>query len=164
MEIGIFIHGGNITVFSQGNRDNEPIDHDGNFTLFNGDVLGVGSQGMEKIHDGIKKGNEMYAFYASDITKNKFLKIVNEKGEIIRYEYIHKDINYIFYSSLELNDKYVFYIIDTTNGNEAKLNMTFGKPEEGEDDEDVHGGGDENNNGKYLFNSFIAFSLLMLLF
>ena len=24
----IFIHGGDINVFSQGNRDNEPIDHD----------------------------------------------------------------------------------------------------------------------------------------
>ena len=25
----IFIHGGDINVFSQGNRDKEPIDHDG---------------------------------------------------------------------------------------------------------------------------------------
>ena len=54
-----FIHGGDINVFSQGNRDNEPIDHDGNFTLFNGHVLGVGSRGMEYIHAGIKKGNQM---------------------------------------------------------------------------------------------------------
>ena len=60
----IFMHGGDIRVFSQGNRDNEPVDHDGNFTLFNADLLGVGSKGMEYIHSGIKKGNEMYAYYA----------------------------------------------------------------------------------------------------
>ena len=28
----------------KGNRINEPIDHDGYFTLINGEVLGVGSQ------------------------------------------------------------------------------------------------------------------------
>jgi len=37
----IFIHGDNINVFSQGNRDNEFIDHNENLTLFNGDVLGL---------------------------------------------------------------------------------------------------------------------------
>ena len=159
----IFIHGGKVTVFSQGNRDNEPIDHDGNFTLFNGEILCVGSRGMEPVHEGIKKGNGMYAYYANDITKNKFLKIVNEKGNIIREEYINKDINYIFYSSLELNNNYNFYLVE--DGVQSKLSVNISKPAEGEDDEDVHGGGgDSENIGKYLCNSIIAFCLLLILF
>ena len=132
----IFIHGGDIKVFSQGNRDNEPVDHDGNFTLFNGEILGVGSQGMECIHDGIKKGNEMYAYYKGDITKDKTLIIKNENNEIVKKCSITKDINYIFYSSLNVNENYRFYIDD--NGSQTELSFTFGKPEEGDDDEDVH--------------------------
>ena len=135
----IFIHGGNIRVFSQGNRDNEPVDHDGNFTLFNGELLGVGSQGIECIHEGIKKGNEMFTYYKGDITKDKTLKIKNENNELIREETITKDINYIFYASLKLNENYNFFIIDSS-GNESKLSMTYGTPESGEDDEDVHDG------------------------
>ena len=99
----IFIHGGDIRVFSQGNRDNEPIDHDGNFTLFNADVLGVGAKGMEYIHSGIKKGNSMYAYYAGAITKDKTLIIKDENNVVVKEGAITKDINYIFYSSLKLN-------------------------------------------------------------
>lgn len=133
----IFIHGGDIKVFSQGNRDNEPVDHDGNFTLFNGDLLGVGSRGMEQIHLGIKKGNEMYAYYSGDITKDKTLKIKNENNEVVKEGEITKDINYIFFSSLKLNQNYKFYIYDQS-GSETQLTFTFGNPESGEDDEDVH--------------------------
>ena len=160
----IFVHGGNITVFSQGNRDNEPIDHDGNFTLFNGEILAVGSRGMEKIHDGIKKGNEMYAYYDKDVTKGKFLKILNDKGDIIREDYIHKDINYIFYSSLDLNENYSFYMKEENI--ETKINITFGKPKEGEDDEDKNEGGNDDaieNFGKYLHKAFIAIALIMVI-
>ena len=154
----IFIHGGNITIFSQGNRDNEPIDHDGNFTLFNADILGVGSRGMEKVHEGIQFGNEMYAYYDKDITKRKFLKIINDKGEIIRDEYINKDINYIFYTSLNLNSNYTFYIRE--GDNETKLNMTFGKPKEKDDDDK---GGSDENIGNYLHNRFIGLITICLI-
>jgi len=134
----IFIHGGNINVFSQGNRDNEPIDHDGNFTLFNGDVLGVGSRGMEYIHAGIKKGNQMYAYYTGAITKDKLLVIRNENNEVIKEGVITKDINYIFYSSPKLNEKYTFHIFERDNGAETKLETVFNTPENGEDDEDTN--------------------------
>ena len=149
----IFIHGGNINVFSQGNRDNEPIDHDGNFTLFDGTVLGVGAQGMEKIHDGIKKGNEMYAYYATAITKNKILKIKDENGNIVKQGTITKDINYIFFSTLKLNENYTFYIFDE-NGSESKLDVKFGKPPEGEDDEE---GKDWTNHQNFLNLSILGF-------
>ena len=131
----IFFHGGNINVFSQGNRDNEPIDHDGNFTLYNADVLGVGAKGIEYIHKGIKNGNEKYAYYAGSITKNKLLQIKNENNEVVKQGTITKDINYIFYASLKLNENYKFYIYDEQN-KEEELNVVFGNPENGEDNED----------------------------
>ena len=133
----IFIHGGDIKVFSQGNRDNEPVDHDGNFTLFNGDLLGVGSRGMEYIHAGIKKGNEMYGYYSGSITKGKTLKIKDENNNVVKEGEITKDINYIFFSSLKLNKNYKFYTYDSS-GKETKLSVTFGTPTSGEDDEDIH--------------------------
>ena len=133
----IFIHGGDIRVFSQGNRDNEPIDHDGNFTLFNADVLGVGSKGMEYIHSGIKKGNEMYAYYAGSITKGKTLVIKDENSAVAKEGDITKDINYIFYSSLKLNKNYHFYLKDSS-GKLSEITFKFGNPTSGEDDEDVH--------------------------
>ena len=153
----IFIHGGELNVFSQGNRDNEPIDHDGNFTLFNAEVLGVGSQGIEKIHDGIEKGNEMYAYYASAITKNKILKIRDENNNVVKQGNITKDINYIFYSSLELNENFTFYIYDENN-KETQLNVKFGKPPEGEDDEDRH---DKKNHQKNLKISILGLFLIL---
>ena len=133
----IFIHGGDIKVFSQGNRDNEPVDHDGNFTLFNADLLGVGSKGMEYIHAGIQKGNGMYAYYAGSLTKDKTLKIKDESGVVVKEGEITKDINYIFFFSAKLNKNYHFYIYDKS-GNESELSVVFGTPTSGEDDEDVH--------------------------
>jgi hypothetical protein len=133
----IFIHGGNLNVFSQGNRDNEPIDHDGNFTLFNGEVLGVGSRGIEYIHAGILKGNQMYAYYHGKIQKNKLLEIYNEKDEVVKTGKITKDINYIFYSSQKLNENYKFYISDETN-QKNPLKVTFNNPTKGLDTEDTN--------------------------
>ena len=134
----IFIHGGDINVFSQGNRDNEPIDHDGNFTLFNGQVLGVGSRGMEYIHAGIKKGNQMYAYYAGAIAKENLLEIRDENGKVVKEGVITKDINYIFYSSPKLNEKYSFHIFDQQSGAETKLETVFNTPENGEDNDDIN--------------------------
>ena len=130
----IFFHGGVVNVFSQGNRDNEPIDHDGNFTLFNADVLCAGSKGMEQIHAGILKGNMMYAYYSSAVTKDKTIKVKNESGEVVREGRITKDINYMFYSSPNLNKNYKFYLVED-NGSETQYTFTFGNPTSGTDDE-----------------------------
>ena len=130
----IFFHGGVVNVFSQGNRDNEPIDHDGNFTLFNTDVLCAGSKGMEQIHAGILKGNIMYAYYSAAVTKDKTIKIKNESGEVVREGRITKDINYMFYSSPNLNKNYKFYLVED-NGSETQYTFTFGNPTSGTDDE-----------------------------
>ena len=54
----IYIHGGKLNIFSEGTGPNEPIDHDGNFTLFNSEILGVGTRGLEQVHIGIQKGKD----------------------------------------------------------------------------------------------------------
>ena len=83
----IFIHGGNINVFSQAGSegsDNEPVDHDGDFTLFDGTILAAGNKGMEYVHSGITKGNQMYAYYTGSIQANKILRVKNENSEIVK--------------------------------------------------------------------------------
>ena len=99
----------------------------------------------------------MYAYYASAITKNKILKIKDENNNVVKQGNITKDINYIFYSSLELNENFTFYIIDENN-NESKLNVKFGKPPEGEDDEDRH---DKKNHQKNLKISILGLFLIL---
>ena len=163
----IFIHGGNINVFSQGNRDNEPIDHDGNFTLFNGEVLGVGSKGIEYIHAGIQKGNQMYAYHAGNIKKNKVLEIYNEKDELVKIGKITKDINYIFYSSQKLNKDYKFYITDDETKEMSNLDVKFGSPTKGDDCEDpnfINGlkNEDSKSSSKNLKLSLLGIILLFL--
>ena len=75
----IYIHGGKINIFSEGTGPNEPIDHNGNFSLFNTEILGVGTRGIEMVHRGIHKGNQMYAFYSGVISKDKELEILDEQ-------------------------------------------------------------------------------------
>ena len=141
----IFIHGGDINIFSQGDQDNEPIDHDGNFTLFNANVLGVGSQGMNEVHTEILKGNQMYAYYdKTAISKDKILIIEDENQNIVKMANITKNINYIFYSTADLNNQYKFYISDTSLNTKSEYTFTFGSIVSGEDDQDTRGddGGD----------------------
>ena len=133
----IYIHGGKINIFSEGTGPNEPIDHNGNFSLFNTEILGVGTRGIEMVHRGIHKGNQMYAFYSGVISKDKELEILDENNKKVNGGIITKDINYIFYTSLKLNEKYTFNLIDGKNNNQkTKLNITYGTPIKGEDDLD----------------------------
>jgi hypothetical protein len=132
----IYIHGGNINIFSEGRGANEPIDHNGNFTLFNAEILGVGTGGLEYVHEGIKKGNEMYGFYYGSVPKNTILEIQDENEYVVKNVNITKDITYIFYTSLKLNENYHFYIIGEKNNSPRELEITFEWPNEGLDDED----------------------------
>ena len=179
----LYIHGGNINIFSEGTGANEPIDHNGNFTLYNADILGVGTKGLEAVHAGIEKGNQMYAFHMGVINKNKLIEVKNEKNETVKQGSITKNINYIFYTSSKLNENYSFYIYDLLNDNNTKLNMTFAYPQSGEDDEDIYynyqdninndndNGKDENKNKNeeksnktnYLSSRRVAFLAILLL-
>ena len=76
----------------------------------------------------------MYAFYSGNIKKNQTLEIKDENDKYVNGGEITKDINYIFYTSSDLNEKYVFNLIDST-GKKDTLNVTFGNPKNGVDDE-----------------------------
>ena len=141
----VYIHGGSISIFSKGSGTDEPIDHNGNLTLFNGEVLGVGCEGIESVHEGIMKGNQMYAFYSGAITKDKSLEITNERDEVVKEGSIDRDITYIFYTSPKINEDYNFYLYDKSNDLKTKLNITFNYPENGLDDEDVKYGNGNND-------------------
>ena len=141
----IYIHGGSLNIFSKGFGSDAPLDHNGNFTLFNSELLGVGTGGFESVHDGIKKGNQLYCYYYGDkISEDTILEIRNEKDEIIKEKVIDKDIDYIFYSSLNLNENYHFYVYNEQN--RIELEMIFGFPEEGYDDEDLNYYKDDEEN------------------
>ena len=146
----IFIHGGDVNVFSAKSGDNEPVDHDGNFTLFDGIFLGVGSKGMEYVHEGILKGNQMYAYYSGTLSQDKILKIKNGNGDIVKEGNITKTIDYIFYSSPDTNKNYKLYIYDKNGGNEKEYTLKFGTPTSGSDDQDtkIDDGGKDNQDGQ----------------
>ena len=72
------------------------------------------------------------------------MEIRNEKDEIIKEKVIDKDIDYIFYSSLNLNENYHFYVYNEQN--RIELEMIFGFPEEGYDDEDLNYYKDDEEN------------------
>lgn len=159
----LYIHGGNINIFSEGRGANEPIDHNGNFTLFNAEILGVGTGGLEFVHEGIKKGNQMYGFCSGMISKDKKLEILDENNQIVKEGNITKDINYIFYTSLKLNEQYHFYIFDEIE-NKTELNITYGRPPEGEDDEDKKYNKNKINNSKNLKATILGLFIILVLF
>jgi hypothetical protein len=132
----IYIHGGSINVFSSPNGTDNPIDRDGNLTMFNAEMLCVGVKGAGYVHSWIDKGNQLYCFSKDKVSKDHLLQIRNEEDEIVREEMINKDISYIFYSHAKLNNKYTFYIYDEDD-NEEQLNITCDYLDQGEDDEDV---------------------------
>ena len=149
----IFIHGGNINVFSQASGageggDNEPIDHDGNFTLFDATVFAAGNRGMEAVHTGILKGNQKYAYYMQRIEANNIVKIKNDKDVIIKEVTLPKTVGYTFFTCKDLNDKYTFYL-DYKNGTETKLAFNFGDPKSGSDDQDTKTDDEAKNETKY---------------
>ena len=143
----IFIHGGDINIFSKETGDNEPLDHDGNFTLFGATLLGVGSKGMEYVHEGISKGNQMSAYYSKNIQPTKKLKIKNGNGEIVKEGNITKKIDYIFYTSQDLNKNYKLYICNLDGSNEIEYTFSFSDSKGGSDDQDnkMDDGGQNND-------------------
>ena len=133
----VYIHGGKIAIFSKGDGTDSPIDHNGNLTLYNAELLGVGSKGVESVHYYINNGNLMYAYYIGTIEENKILEIRNEKNEIVKEGFITKTIDYIFYTSPDINENYHFYIIDERADNRTELNVIYEYPESGDDSEDI---------------------------
>ena len=131
----VYIYGGETKVISQGTKegqDNEPVDHDGEFVLLDGEVLLGGNKGMEYVHNKITKGNQKYAYYTNTVDENKIIKIKNGEGKEVKQVNIPKSISYVFYSSSELSDKFKFYQCDSTGGNEKEISFSFGNLPTGE--------------------------------
>ena len=117
------------------------------------------------VHADIKKGNQMYGFYSGMISKDKKLEIQDENNKIVKEGLITKDINYIFYTSLKLNDKYHFYIIDEIKHERTLLNITYGRPPKGEDDEDKNYKNTNNkNSSKNLKTTILGLFIILFLF
>ena len=148
----VYIHGGSLSIFSKGFGSDAAIDHNGNFTFFNAELLGVGSVGYESVHEYINKGNLMYGVYIGPISENKIIQIRNEKNEVIKEGYISKDVDYIFYSSPEVNENYKFILIDEVANTITALNVTFAYPEKGDDDQDERYDPNEEENNENMNN------------
>ena len=92
----------------------------------------------------------MYAYYNQSISQDKILTIKNGKDEIVKQGYISKDIDYIFYTSSDLNENYKLFISDLDGKNENQYTFTFGNPINGADNQDNRkdDGGDDGQNDK----------------
>ena len=86
----IFIYWGNINVFSKEKGTDAPIDHNGNFNLFNEENLGIGTGGVQFVHEGINKENQMFGFYTGKIGKDNKIEIQDENNQIIKSEIMIK--------------------------------------------------------------------------
>ena len=138
----IFIHGGNINIFSSDRGTDNPIDRDGSLTLFNAELLAVGVKGAGYVHKWIDKSNQFYCFYEGKVVDNPKLIIKNEKNKVVKEERITKNITYIFYSSSKINKDYHFYLVDK-NDTETELKITCDYLEQGEDIDDINFGNHE---------------------
>ena len=56
------------------------------------------------------ESHQAYAYYSKSLSKNQILTIKNGDDNIVKTANITKDINYIFYSSPDLDKNYKFYI------------------------------------------------------
>ena len=132
---GVYIYGGETKVISEGSKegkDNEPIDYDVEFYLMKGEVFLGGNKGnKDYAHNRISKGSQIFAYYTNIVEENTIIKIKNEKGNEIKQVSIPKEVSYLFYTSSELNDKFKFYQIDSTGGNEKEISFNFGTIGEG---------------------------------
>ena len=124
--------GGDVSLIKGENGIN-PIDISGSIKLSKTSLLSIGQKGKKPLN-GIIKGNQKYCISNSAISKDKIIKIENDNKTLIKNLYIEEDINHIFYTSSDLNEKYTFSIIDSDGTIEKKITLEFGNLK------------DENNN------------------
>jgi len=156
--------GGEISLISGENGIN-PIDISSTFKLSKTSLISIGKKGKKSLNELIKS-NQKYAVYSDDISKNKILRIENEKKALIKDISINGVINNIFYTSYELNENYTFYFYDSDGTNETKINFEFGNLKE-EDDNNNKKDEDEKKGNfvkVFLISFFGAIALLIIIF
>ena len=107
----ILISGGNITVWgAKSGSDGDPIDMDGTLTISGGTILAGGNQGMTQI-DKQASNSQKYISSKNSYTANQVVYIL-DGDTTIREITIPKNIQYLYYTSLDVSDSYSF---STTN-------------------------------------------------
>ena len=103
---------------------------------------------LDILAKGISKGNQMSAYYSGNIQPTKKLKIKNGDSETVKEGIITKKIDYIFYTSPDLDKNYKLYICDSDGSNEQQYTFTFVNSKGGNDDQDTKTDNeDDGNNG-----------------
>ena len=156
--------GGDISLI-QGVKGDNSIEKSGIIKLSKTSLISIGKDQTEKLNE-IIKSNQKYANYNGNIAKNKILKIKNSDKLIVKEITIEKDINYIFYTSPELNENFAFFICDTNGENEEKYNFNLGQLEEEKNEPEKKEDEDDDNNFVLIFllSFFGAIILLIIIF
>ena len=103
----IVISGGNITVWgAKSNSDGDPIDMDGTLTISGATLLAGGNQGMTQI-DKQASNSQKYISSKTSYTANQVVYILND-DTTIREINIPKNIQYLYYTSADVDSSYKF--------------------------------------------------------
>ena len=112
----IVISGGNITVWgAKSNSDGDPIDMDGTLTISGGTLLAGGNQGMTQI-DSQASNSQKYISSKTSYTANQVVYILND-DTTIREINIPKNIQYLYYTSADVDSSYKFSTTAGSNSN-----------------------------------------------
>ena len=110
----IIISGGNITVWgAKSGSDGDPIDMEGSLTISGGTLLAGGNQGMTQI-DRQASNSQKYITLKSSYSANQVIYILNG-DTIIREIKTPKNIQYLYYSSSDVDSSYKFSTIAGSN-------------------------------------------------
>ena len=116
----IIISGGNITVWgAKSGSDGDPIDLEGSITISGGTLLAGGNQGMTQI-DRQASNSQKYISSKTSYNGNQVVYIV-KGGTTIREISIPKNIQYLYFTSSDVDSSYKF---STTAGSNYASNSS----------------------------------------
>ena len=113
----IVISGGNITVWgAKRGSDGDPIDMDGTLTISGGTLFAGGNQGMTQLDNNRQTSNtQQFITSSTSYNANQVIYILNGDNTI-REITIPKDIQYLYYTSSDVDSSYKF---STTAGSNS---------------------------------------------
>ena len=120
----IVISGGNITVWgAKSGSDGDPVDMDGSLTISGGTLFAGGNQGMTQI-DRQASNSQKFIKSSTSYNANQVIYIVNG-DTTIRQITIPKNIQYLYYTSPDVDSSYKFTTIAGSNdGSSSDENFT----------------------------------------
>ena len=119
----IEISGGNITVWgAKSGSDGDPVDMDGSLTISGGTLFAGGNQGMTQI-DRQASNSQKYIKSSTSYNANQVIYIVNG-DTTIRQITIPKNIQYLYYTSPDVDSSYTFSTAGSNDGSSSDENFT----------------------------------------